>query len=165
MKTQIIQRINSLLFYVDPINIILTIYLWNALRSLGNIGCPKSSFAKIALQSRKRRCAYEAALWSCEMRTEEQILELSLTPLCLWLVVNKIVFPWNVSVISVMWYPGARGGSLATHCAPHLTICRHSCTFHLPTILGTGFCNPSVFRVLSVRRHGRGAVRCVAGLV
>jgi len=56
-----------------------------------------------------------------------------------------------------MLYRGARGGSLATSYTPHLTMCMHSCMFGLLTILETeGFCNPSIFCVLSVRRRWQG---------
>jgi len=62
-------------------------------------------------------------------------------------------------------YPGARGGSLATSYTPHLTMCMHSCTFGLLTILETeGFCNPSIYCVLSVRRRWQGCGKICSGL-
>jgi len=54
-------------------------------------------------------------------------------------------------------YPGARGGSLASSCTPHLTMSMHSCTFGLLTRLETeGFCNLSILCVLSIRRRRQG---------
>jgi len=43
--------------------------------------------------------------------------------------VYKFVYVRMYICANVLYYPGARGGSLATSCTPHLTICLHSCTF------------------------------------
>jgi len=59
---------------------------------------------------------------------------------------------------NTMYYPGTRGGSLATICTPNLTICRHFFTFVWSSynIGNRGFFNQRIFCMLSARRRRQG---------